>query len=134
TTSFRSREDLALCERLGLVTSGQGALLPGSGIDLDYFKPRAGRRPATPVTFLFSARLLWDKGVGEYVEAARIVRARCPSVRFDILGIVESGRSAVSAAQLREWDSEGIINYLGASDDVRDALGRADCAVLPTYY
>ena len=91
------------------------------------FRAQAGRRPAKPLTFLFAARLLWDKGVREYVEAARIVRAESPDVRFEILGIVEPGRSAVSAAQLRDWDSEGVVSYLGASDDVRDALGRADC-------
>jgi glycosyltransferase involved in cell wall biosynthesis len=134
TIFFQNRDDFALFERLGLVTLGQGALLPGSGVDLDYFKPRARRKPAMPVTFLFAARLLWDKGVGEYVEAARIVRASSPDVRFEILGIVEPGPSAVSAAQLRDWDSEGVISYLGASDDVRDALSRADCVVLPTYY
>ena len=134
TIFFQNRDDFALFERRGLVAPGQGALLPGSGVDLDYFKPKAGRRPAKPLTFLFAARLLWDKGVREYVEAARIVRARSPDVRFEILGIVEPGRSAVSAAQLRDWDSDGVVSYLGASDDVRDALGRADCAVLPTYY
>jgi glycosyltransferase involved in cell wall biosynthesis len=134
TVFFQNRDDFALFERLGLVTPGQGALVPGSGVDLDYFKPRADRRPAKPLTFLFAARLLWDKGVREYVEAARIVRSRTPEVRFEILGIVEAGRSAVSAAQLRDWDSDGVVSYLGASDDVRDALSRADCVVLPTYY
>ena len=134
TIFFQNRDDFALFERLGVVTEGQGALLPGSGVDLDHFKPRAGRKPARPLTFLFAARLLWDKGVREYVEAARIVRARSPNVRFEILGIVEPGRSAVSAAQLRAWDSEGVVSYLGAADDVRDALSGADCVVLPTYY
>ncbi len=134
TIFFQNRDDFDLFGRLGLVTSSQAALLPGSGVDLAYFKPRVRRKPSKQFTFLFAARLLWDKGIREYVEAARIVRERFSDVQFQILGIIEQGRSAVSASQLREWQSEGVIDYLGASNDVRDALSRADCVVLPTYY
>lgn len=134
TVFFQNRDDFALFKRLGLITAGQAALLPGSGVDLAYFKPRARRKPTRTVTFLFAARLLWEKGVREYVEAARIVRARFPQAEFRILGIIEPGRLAVSEAQLRDWQAEGILDYLGASDDVRDALSGADCVVLPTFY
>jgi glycosyltransferase involved in cell wall biosynthesis len=132
---FQNRDDQQLFEDRGIVQRGQAALLPGSGIDLDHFAPvkRSGRRGGA--TFLFAARLLWDKGVREYVEAARQVRDRFPHARFQILGLVEpSGPTAVPESDLRAWDSEGVIDYLGAATDVRQAFADADCVVLPSYY
>ena len=85
-------------------------------------------------TFLLVARLLWDKGVGEYVEAARLVGARHPGLRFQLLGPVGAdNRSAVPRATLDGWLAEGVVDYLGASDDVRPFIATADCVVLPSY-
>jgi glycosyltransferase involved in cell wall biosynthesis len=135
TVFFQNRDDLALFQDLGLVKPAQAALLPGSGIDPSHFAPRQRQDGRRPFTLLFAARLLWDKGVREYVEAARRIGSRHGEVRFQILGIIEKpGRSAVSESQLRQWEAEGVITFLGSSEDVRDAFGRADCVILPSYY
>jgi glycosyltransferase involved in cell wall biosynthesis len=132
---FQNRDDLALFEQAGLVRSEQAALLPGSGIDLDRFAPRVTPRGDEPFTFLLAARLLWDKGVGEFVEAARRLRSAGLPARFQILGIVEpESRAAVPRSQLDEWQREGIIDYLGSAEDVREPMAAADCVVLPSYY
>jgi glycosyltransferase involved in cell wall biosynthesis len=132
---FQNADDRRLFEEAGLVRQGQAALLPGSGIDLDHFAPRPRSSGKADFTFLLAARLLWEKGVGEYVEAARRVRSAGWEARFQILGIVEpESRAAVPLAQLQQWEQEGIIAYLGSARDVRPALGAADCVVLPSYY
>jgi glycosyltransferase involved in cell wall biosynthesis len=132
TVFFQNRDDLALFEKAGLVAPEQAALLPGSGVDIAHFAPRTRTGADGPFTFLLAARLLWDKGVGEFVEAARRIG---PATRFQILGIVEpESRAAVSLDQLRRWETEGVVEYLGSAEDVRSAFGAADCIVLPSYY
>lgn len=133
TVFFQNRDDQALFERMGLVRPDQGGLLPGSGVDVAHFAPRCRAERSGPFTFLLAARLLWDKGVAEYVEATR--RLKSPSVRFRILGLIEPpGVSAVSPEKLSEWETAGLVEYLGSADDVRPVLAEADCVVLPSYY
>jgi glycosyltransferase involved in cell wall biosynthesis len=135
TVFFQNGEDRDLFVSRRIVDAGKAALLPGSGIDLERFAPRpredaADRRFA----FLMVARLLWDKGVREYVEAARIVRARHPEVRFRLLGFLDVvNRTAVPRAEVESWVAEGLIDYLGDAEDVRPVLADADCVVLPSY-
>jgi glycosyltransferase involved in cell wall biosynthesis len=135
TVFFQNRDDLNLFERRRLVRRDQIALLPGSGVDLVRFSPRNASNGKGPFTFLFAARLLWEKGIREFVEAARILSADRDDVRFRILGIVEpTSPSAVPHEQLMRWEEEGIIDYLGSSDDVRESYSQADCVVLPSFY
>lgn len=135
TVFFQNRDDQALFLARGLVMPGQARLLNGSGVDLDRFVPAAaplvdGKGPR----FLLVARLLWDKGMAEYVEAARIVRRTIPAARFALLGAVGAdNRTAVPRAALDAWVEEGLIDYLGETDDVRPFLASADCVVLPSY-
>ncbi|HVM21993.1 MAG TPA: glycosyltransferase family 4 protein [Sphingomicrobium sp.] len=131
---FQNPDDRALFEARGVVRRGQAGLLPGSGVDLERFAPRP--RPAgDPFTFLFAARLLWDKGLGEFVEAARRLRAQGTGARFQVLGMIEpASGAAVPRAALAQWESEGILEYLGSTDDVRGPFAAADCLVLPSYY
>lgn len=80
------------------------------------------------------ARLLRDKGVAEFVEAARRVRSRHPGVRFQLLGATGSeNRSAIDATTLQGWVAEGAVEYLGTTADVRPAIAAASCVVLPSY-
>jgi glycosyltransferase involved in cell wall biosynthesis len=132
---FQNEEDRALFVGSGLVRADQARLLPGSGIDLDRFAPAAaGERTAGPFTFLLVGRLLWQKGVREYVEAARRVRREAPDARFRLLGFLESANvSAVGRGDVEAWESEGLIEYSGATDDVRPHVAAADCLVLPSY-
>jgi glycosyltransferase involved in cell wall biosynthesis len=133
TVFFQNEEDLDLFLGTALVAPGKAKLLPGSGIDITRFTPSAARG-AGPFTFLLIARLLWDKGVGEYVEAARIVRREVPDARFQLLGFLDvENRTAVARKEVEGWVDEGLIDYLGVSDDVRLQIAAADCIVLPSY-
>jgi len=135
TIFFQNREDLRMFVDRGLADRKRSRLLPGSGIDLERFAPPpVDAAPGRDLRFLLVARLLWDKGIAEYVAAARIVRARYPAVRFDILGFLGAdNRSAVPPDAVAGWQEEGVVDYLGSSDDVRPFVRQADCVVLPSY-
>jgi glycosyltransferase involved in cell wall biosynthesis len=131
---FQNPDDRDLFVARRLVRSDQGGLLPGSGVDLDHFSPRPGPGGGA-VTFLLAARLLWAKGIGDYVEAAKMVRGERGDVRFRLLGPLEpNGPGAVSEADLQTWRDEALIDYRGSAPDVRPELAQADCVVLPSYY
>lgn len=132
---FQNREDQCIFLDRGIIRAEQARLLPGSGIDLQRFaaSPYGNKEEGTTV-FLMIGRLLRDKGVMEFVDAARIVRQRRPDARFQILGSVEAAnRSAVDRHTLERWESEGVIEYLGVQDDVRPFIASAHCVVLPSY-
>jgi len=131
---FQNRDDQETFLGLGLATEGQARLLPGSGVDLKRFGPQP--LPATgEVTFLLIARLLWDKGVGEFVAAATQIRRDHPNTRFQLLGFLNAeNRSAIPRETVEDWVRKGIVEYLGATDDVRPHIAAADCVVLPSYY
>ena len=89
---------------------------------------------AGPPTYLFIGRLLGDKGVREFVEAARIVKAAIPEARFQLMGDVDDGnRTAIGRGELGGWVDEGIVDYLGHRDDVRPHVRDATAVVLPSY-
>lgn len=135
TVFFQNKDDLSLFIKLKLVQPEQAALLPGSGIDLEQFRPQQ-TESAQPgaLCFMLIARLLRDKGVGEFVDAARMVKAQFPDARFQLLGFLDAeNRTAISKATIDEWVSEGIIEYLGVADDVRSYIAASDCVVLPSY-
>lgn len=135
TVFFQNGHDRALFERSDLVRADQTRLLPGSGVDLDRFAARPKAAPSTRLTFLLAARLLWDKGVAEFVAAARQLKARRDDLHFQILGFIEGPfPAAVPRAQLDQWSGEGIVEFLGPAADVRAVFASADCLVLPTYY
>jgi glycosyltransferase involved in cell wall biosynthesis len=132
---FQNPDDRDLFIDGGMVRAQVAELLPGSGIDLHHFnllsKPGGG---GPKFRFLLIARMLRDKGVGEYVEAARLLRQRWPLAEFCLLGFVDvQNPAAISRAEMDVWVAEGIVNYLGVSDDVRTQLATADCVVLPSY-
>jgi glycosyltransferase involved in cell wall biosynthesis len=78
--------------------------------------------------------LVFDKGVREFVEAARRVRQKRPDAQFAILGFLDvENRTAVARADVEAWVAEGVIEYLGAANDVRSHIAAADCVVLPSY-
>jgi glycosyltransferase involved in cell wall biosynthesis len=131
---FQNEDDLAVFLVDGLVRREQTDLLPGSGIDLMRFRPQPSSRSGDGFRFLLAARLLWDKGIGEYVEAARMIKRTAPAAIFQLLGFLDvENPTAIDRASVEGWVAEGAIDYLGASDDIRPVLAAADCVVLPSY-
>ena len=134
---FQNNDDRQLFVSGGLVRAEVTEVLPGSGIDLTRFTPAftaAVHDVNSIFRFLLIARMLRDKGVGEYVEAARLLRQRWPQAEFCLLGFVDvQNPAAISRAEIDAWVAEGVVNYLGVSDDVRTQIATADCVVLPSY-
>lgn len=132
---FQNKDDLRLFLENKLVRAEITESIPGSGINLQDFS----LLPFTKTNhrrfrFLLVARMLWDKGIGEFVKAARVLQRKYPQTEFCLLGFLNvNNPSAISHSQLEKWISEGTINYLGAVDDVRTELAAADCVVLPSY-
>ena len=110
------------------------SVLPGSGIDLHHFSYAVSESSGDVIKFLLIARMLWDKGVGEYIEAARILKRKYGNIQFSLLGFVDVlNPSAISREVVDSWEKEGVVTYLGAADDVRPFIINADCIVLPSY-
>lgn len=132
---FQNPDDQTLFEATGLIRPEQARQLPGSGIDLAAFHemPLPDRRNGT--TFLLIARMLREKGVEHFVDAAKILRAQNVPSRLLLLGrIGGAGRSAIDERTIRKWVAEGVVEYLGETSDVRPFIREAHCVVLPSYY
>lgn len=133
-TFFQNKDDLKLFLDEKLIDPKKCVIVPGSGVNMDYFKPGGNRDSGDNFIFLFSGRILWDKGVGEFIDAARTLRKRYPLMKIRLLGMIDSGNPAgIKKAQIEEWVREGLIEYLGEAVDVRPYLEKCDCVVLPSY-
>jgi len=132
---YQNTHDRELFIDSNLVQEDKTDLLPGSGIDTDKFKPLAAiTSEGNALQFLFIARLVRDKGLVEYVDAARILKAIYPDAECAILGEYYPGNpTAITELDMHAWEAEGIIKYLGTSDDVKLVIAAADCIVLPSY-
>ena len=112
-------------------------LLAGSGVDCDRFVPdrQLPKDNGSTITFILVARMLKDKGVYEFVNAARAMRQKDVSARFQLLGgRDDSNPNVIPAEDLKNWQQDGILEWLGEVEDVRPYLARADVVVLPSYY
>ncbi len=132
---FQNAEDREIFIARKLVAPEKALLLPGSGVDLDYFNPiHLPREEGNPLAFALIARMLRDKGVGEFVEAARMVKTKHPEVIFRLIGPSDvKNKTAIDAATLTAWVREGVVEYAGETDDARSAIAQQDCIVLPSY-
>lgn len=131
---FLNTDDMEMFKKSGLVAEDRIRLLHGEGIDTKSFSLTSLSEGSGAFKFLLFGRMLADKGLYEYVDAARIVKKKCPSVEFLLLGpLWKENPTAISEKQLSRWSSEGLVNYLGATDDVREFVRQADCVVLPSY-
>ena len=129
---FQNADDLAEFVGRKLVRREQARLLAGSGVDLDRFASTP--LPPGPLRFLLIARLLGDKGVREFVEAARLLRRGGSDSRFQLLGPLDpANRTGISRSELDGWVAEGAVDYLGETDDVRPFIADSHVVVLPSY-
>jgi len=132
---FQNPDDLEQLVTSRVVRREVAGRVPGSGVNLERFEITALPCVGEEVRFLLVARMLWDKGVGEYVEAARIVKRRFANADFCLLGFLDvQNPTAISREQMSIWTAEGFVRYLGVSDDVRKEIAEADCVVLPSFY
>ena len=132
---FQNSDNRAEFLRGNLVSEACAKLLPGSGVDLQKFRATPVPQADGALVFLLVARMLWDKGVGLFVEAARALRKTHPQAEFQLLGpIDEDSRSGISRSQIDAWQEAGFVTYLGKTQDVRSALSAAHCIVLPSWY
>lgn len=117
-----------------LVAEEKMDLLPSEGINIDTFSPIKVKRKDNIFRFILVARLLWDKGVGEYVKAAKVLTKKYNNVEFQLLGFIDAQNpKAISKVQVDDWVSKGYVNYLGPTDDVKPFIAASDCVVLPSY-
>ena len=131
---FQNNDDLNLFRNKKIIGEKSHALrVMGSGVDIEHFK--FTQIPSGKLVFLLIARLLNDKGIREYVEAARIVKEKRPNdeVNFLLLGSFDSNPAAIQPSVIEQWVSDGFIKYLGSTDDVRSYIEQCSVFVLPSY-
>jgi len=131
---FQNKDDFEMFKNEGLVRDEKCDVLPGSGVDVDKFTPVEKKHDGVFI-FLLASRMLWEKGIQEFVDAAKIIRAKHKNVEFQLLGPLDTVSSiAISKEQMDIWTTDGCVEYLGSSDDVRLEISKADCIVLPSFY
>jgi glycosyltransferase involved in cell wall biosynthesis len=137
TVIFQNDDDRQFFEHLGLLAGVRAVhRIPGSGVDLSRFRYVPPEPPGSIATFLFAGRLLKDKGLVDFIEAARALRALRTdesTFRFRVAGMLDSNPSAVSASDLEQWSRGGMVELLGRLEDVRPALAACSVFVLPSY-
>ncbi len=132
---FLNKDDKEVFLQHKIVDAKNSIVIPGEGIDLDYYSPHlAPNFSKEKIRILFIGRILWDKGVGEFVAAAKHLQNKYPQVEFCLLGSLDAlNPSAIPSSQIDQWISEKAIHYFGVVDDVRSHIALADCIVLPSY-
>jgi len=130
---FQNPDDRDLFISKKLINSSAADLIPGSGIDLTRFVPSDFKRNQT-FTFLLVSRLITDKGVHEFIDAIRQLKATGIDAKFQILGAKDPRhKRGIKLEVIDEWINSGAVEYLGTAKDVRPFIQQADCIVLPSY-
>ena len=129
---FQNQQDMDYFTDHNLVKVSKAALIPSSGVDIDKFYP-------TPIQtddplVVLPARMLWDKGVREFVEAARLLKEKCIKARFALVGSPDQGNpSSIPAEQLKQWSTSGVIENWGWQEDMVSVYQKASVVCLPSY-
>ncbi len=133
---FQNFDDMNIFLEKKFVKPERAERIPGSGIDHQFYSPLARRDKDDKFIFLFISRLVKDKGILEYVEAAGIIKKELPQIEFHVLGPVwlqNLKDNTVTESEIQQWVKAGTIKYLGNATDVRPFIAAADCVVLPSY-
>lgn len=135
---LQNNDDMAAFAKAGLARPELTRLVMGSGVDLARFTPRVPSVQAgldvQPTRVVLAARLLWDKGIAEYAEAARQLKAKGLPIRFLLAGAPDPGNpAAIAQATLDGWQAEGLIELLGQVSDMAALFAAVDMVVLPSY-
>lgn len=129
---FLNPDDLNEFVSQGLVRREKAVLLGGIGVPLEEWPPASPH--LQPLTFTLIARLLREKGVREFAEAARRVKANYPEVRFLLIGPLDTNPGAISESEVCSWVGEGLLEWVPWTEDVRPYLRQTSVYVLPSYY
>lgn len=130
-TIFQNSDDRGDFIKMGLVREEESILIPGSGVDCARFV--VCQEPDDPLVLL-PARMLWDKGIQEFVDAARILREMGHRARFALAGDCDPGnRESIPQQRLQQWNDDGAVEWWGYQRDMPSALSRASVVVLPSY-
>ena len=130
---FQNPEDQNYFLSKGFVSINKCSVIPGSGVETDKFKPVELNNDGI-FRFLLVARVIQDKGIYEYIDAAHILKKKYSNIEFGLLGELDSiNRTAISRKTIHELNDNGLINYLGKTDNVLEQLTNSDCVVLPSY-
>jgi glycosyltransferase involved in cell wall biosynthesis len=134
---LQNPDDVGFFEQSGIVSRAQIRLIPGSGVDCSRFLPPAGPKEfaaGAPLRIVLAARMLCDKGVDEFIDAARLLKAENRNLQFVLAGTPDPGNpSAIPEQTLLEWQASGLVEWLGHIEDMPALLADADIVVLPSY-
>jgi len=132
---FQNSDDLKLFKDRSLINHNQKtALVNGSGVHLDKYPYRVNKKPPDRMIFVMVARLIREKGIDLYVDAAKKLKSKYPYAEFHVVGSPNSSPSAISEEHLMELNHKGIIVYHGFQENVPMLLSKSDVFVLPSYY
>ncbi|HYJ38427.1 MAG TPA: glycosyltransferase family 4 protein [Chitinophagaceae bacterium] len=134
---FLNNEDARAFTSHHIIPIKKVKVLPGEGVNIDYFSPAYEPAQAKNGRFVFlmSSRLLKSKGIGLYADAARILKQKNIDARFELLGFFEKHHpDSLTIEEIRKWEQEGLIHFNGYAKDVRPYLKNADCFVFPSSY
>lgn len=131
---FQNNDDLNLFVQLKIVSRAKAIRVNGSGVNLRKFN-KSEMVNEKKLRFILVSRLLWDKGIGVYVEAIRELSKRGFQSEFYLAGFTDAGNpNSIPISKVKEWESEGLIKYLGSFENVSEIISMADCVILPSYY
>ena len=131
---FQNSEDKDYFLSKGLVTKKKCSLIPGSGVDTKKFTPVCNERKIDTFKFLLVARVIRDKGILEYIDAAYLLKKKYKNIEFGLLGELGSiNRTSIPEEKILKLHNNGIINYKGMTDNVIEQLANSNCVVLPSY-
>lgn len=131
---FENEDDLKLFIDDEIVKKEKAISVKGCGVDTSYFVPFPNGEIKENITFTFVGRLLYDKGIIEFINAAKITKAKHPNSRFEIIGEFDADNpSNIDKEFLVNWVDSGIIDYKGFVRDIRPLVKHSDCIVLPSY-
>ncbi|HGG8933390.1 TPA: glycosyltransferase family 4 protein, partial [Enterobacter hormaechei subsp. xiangfangensis] len=131
---FQNKEDYSIFQQLGIKKQFM-EILPGSGVDLKRFTLKHANNDGI-TRFAVIARMLVDKGIVQYVDAAKILKNKYKdNVEFLLVGFIDdTNPRSITSAKMSEWVDEGHVKYLGVSDNIEEIVGNVDCVVLPSFY
>jgi len=132
---FQNNDDMKLFSDKGLVRRSNSEWVPGSGVDIQKFVPQSCKKRGDAFVFMLVSRMIWDKGVGEFVEAAKILKKKYSHVECRLVGFIDTQNPrGISRKQIQSWVEEKSIYYDGSTDNILGMMSNADCIVLPSFY